>query len=148
MPETGRIIPTAPAMYSAPIQKLEGSPLEVASSNTIKGFQSQAAAARSLGAGQKGASRRRKRGGAALNLNAHIPDLPESGTIKGVSHAQNHLDAVNHLNQIRADKVGDSLINSQPILLGGKKHGRSRKRTHRRKRRRTTHRRRRSSRTV
>jgi hypothetical protein len=132
-------------MYSGPIQELPGSPLEVASSNTIKGFQSQAAAARSLGAGQKGSSRRRKRGG---NLNARIPDLPEGGTIKGVSHAQNHLDAVNNLNQMRANSAGDRLINSQPILLGGKKHGRSRKRTHRRKRRRTTHRRRRSSRTV
>ena len=146
MPESGRIFPTAPALFKDPVSNMRGSALDVASAITIKGFQSQAAAAHSLGAGQKGASRK-KRGGAA-NLNAHIHDLPEGGTISGVSHAGNHLNAVNHLNQIRADKIGDQLINSQPILLGGKKHGRSRKRTHRRKRRRTTHRRRRSSRSV
>ena len=144
----GQIIPSAPEMYSPPIQKLNGSALDVASTNTINAFRSQAEAARALGAGQKGASRRRRRGGAALNLNARIPDLPEAGTISGVSHAQNHLDAVNHLNQIRADKVGDSLINATPIKLGGKKHGRSRKRSHRRGRRRVTRRRRGSRRSV
>ena len=144
MPESGRIIPVAPAMYSPPIQKLEGSALDVASSKTINGFQAQAAAARSLGVGQKGAGR--KRGGASLN--ARIPDLPEAGTITGVSHSQNHLDAVNHLNQIRADKMGDSLINSQPIILGGKKHGRRSKRNNRRRKRRTTRRYRRSRRVL
>jgi len=142
----GQIIPSAPAMYSPPLQSLNGSALDVASSNTINSFRSQAEAARALGAGQKGASRRKKRGG--FSLNARIPDLPEAGTIAGVSHSQNHLDAVNHLNQIRADKIGDSLINATPIKLGGKKHGRSRKRSHRRGRRRVTRRRRGSRRSV
>jgi hypothetical protein len=152
----GQIIPARPPLHTPPLQHLEGSALDVASSKTIATQQLQAAASKSLGAGQKGSSRtkrHRKRGG-ATNMNAQIPDLPEGGTIKGVSHTQNHLDGVNNLNQIRADKVGDALINAQPIQLGGllmkkapgvyvlhntkrkrktKKHGRRSHRTHRRK---------------
>lgn len=141
------------------IQHIQGSPLEAATAKTIGAQQNQAAAARALGAGQKGASRkrrRRQRGG--LNLNANIPSIPEAGTIPGVSHTQNHLDAVNARNQIAADKVYDGLINATPIKMGGfrlrdaeelypgsgtqddtkhrrrtkKKHGSRNKRTHRR----------------
>jgi hypothetical protein len=60
------------------------------------------------------------RGGVApVNMNAQIPSLPEGGTIPGVSHAQNHLKAVDNLNQIRASAAGDSLINAQPKQHGG-----------------------------
>lgn len=150
----GQIIHQPPALHTPPIQDLEGSALEAASRTTIESNTKLAEAARSLGAGQKGASRKRKtrkakRGGA--NLNAKIPDLPEAGTIRGVSHAQNHLDGVNNLNQLRYDAIGDKDIHAQPIQLGGKgkkrsrkakKHGRSRNRTHRGRNSKSTHRRR------
>ena len=150
----GQIIHQPPALHTPPVQDIEGSALEAASKTTVESNAKLAEAVKSMGAGQKGASRRRKtrkvkRGGA--NLNAHIPDLPEAGTIRGVSHAQNHLDAVNNLNQIKYDAVGDKDIHAQPIQLGGKgkkrsrkakKHGRSRNRTHRGRNSKSTHRRR------
>lgn len=150
----GQIIHQPPGLYTPPVQDLEGSALEAASKTTLESNAKLAEAAKSLGAGQKGSSRRRrtrkaKRGGA--NLNAKIPDLPEAGTIRGVSHSQNHLNAVNNLNQIKYDAIGDKDIHAQPIQLGGKgkkrsrkakKHGRSRNRTHRGRHSKSTHRRR------
>ena len=153
------IVNSGPPLHTGFIQHIQGSPLEAAAGKTIAAQQNQAAAARALGAGQKGASRkrrRRQRGG--VNLNANIPSIPEAGTIPGVSHAQNHLNGINALNQIGADKVYDGLINATPIKMGGfrfrdaeelypgsgtqedtkhrrrtkKKHGSRNKRTHRR----------------
>lgn len=151
----GQIVHQPPGLYSPPVQDLEGSALEAASKTTIDSNAKLAEAARSLGAGQKGARRRKtkrrvRKGGA--NLNAKIPDLPEAGTIRGVSHAQNHLDAVNNLNQLKYDSVGDADIHAQPIQLGGKgkkrsrkakKHGRRSNRTHRGRNSKSSHRRRR-----
>lgn len=147
----GQIIPAAPPLFKPPVQDLQGSALEAASTKTIASQAQLVSATRSLGAGQKGASRKmRKRGGASLN--ATIPSIPEAGTIRGVSHEMNHLNAVNNLNQIRADASGDSLINAQPIKLGGtkrhrkaKKHGRRSNRTHRRRSGKSSHSRRRRS---
>lgn len=138
---TGQIIVNqGPPLHTGFTQNITGSPIDAAAGKTLAAQQLQTAAAKSLGAGQKGSSRRRRRrmrGG--VNLNASIPTVPEAGTISGVSHTQNHLDAVNNLNQIRADKVYDGLHNATPRSVGGKrsrkvkKNGRSHKRTHRRK---------------
>jgi hypothetical protein len=102
-----------------------------------------------MGAGQKGG---------AENLNAHIPSIPEAGTIRGVSHDEVHLKNANNYNQLIADRTGDALKNSPAFdptpTKGGRRtkrhrkvNGRSNKRTHRRRNRKPSHRggRRRSS---
>lgn len=148
----GRLIASAPPkMYIPPTQNISGSAIDAASSKTLSDQSTAAQAAKTLGVGQKGA-RRRRRGG-AVNLNAQVPILPEAGTIKGVSHETNHLNAVNTLNQLKADAVYDSAIKAAPVRLGGRKtkrkhNGRRKRRTHRRKHSKSSHRRRRSSRRV
>ena len=158
-------------MYTPPVQDLQGSALEAASSKTIASNAALAATAKAMGAGQKGSARRRtlklkgkrklhvKKGGAE-NLNAQAVNLPEAGTIKGVSAMQNHLTNVNNLNQIRASAVYDKLGSSQPYdptpATGGKrtkrkhtqKHGRRNNRTHRRGNRKSSSRSRGSRRSV
>jgi hypothetical protein len=127
---------------------IPGGVLNAASQKTITGFQQQAAAAKALGAGQKGSSRRRrryrKRGGAALNLNANIPDIPTANSIPGVSHANTHIASVNNLNNARWSGIYDKTINMAPIQVKGgtkkrkskskRRHGRRSNRTHRRNR--------------
>lgn len=136
------IVNQGPPLHTGFTQNITGTPIDAAAGKTMAAQAQQIATAKSLGAGQKGASRRHKkkrrmRGG--VNLNASIPSLPEAGTIGGVSHAQNHLNAVDNLNQIKADQVYDGLHNATPRSVGGKrsrkvkKNGRSHKRTHRRK---------------
>ena len=151
------IVNSGPPLHTGFIQHIQGSPLEAAAAKTLAAQQAQIAAAKSLGAGQKGSSRRRKMKG-GVNLTANIPSIPEAGTIPGVSHAQNHINAINNLNQLRHDQVYDGLGNATPIKLGGfrmrdaeelypgsgtqedtkhrrktkKKHGSRHKRTHRR----------------
>ena len=136
------IVNQGPPLHTGFTQNITGSPIDAAANKTLAANAHQVAAAKGMGAGQKGSSRRHKkkrrmRGG--VNLNASIPSLPEAGTITGVSHAQNHLDGVNNLNQIKADQVYDGLHNATPRSVGGKrsrkvkKHGRGNKRTNRRK---------------
>jgi len=147
--QSGRIIATAgPKIYTPPTQSIKGSAIDAASSKTLADQTTSAAASRTLGVGQKGArrTRKRRRGGAA-NLNAQIPSLPEAGTIKGVSHETNHLNAVNTLNQLKADSVYDSQINAPAMQVAGRKRKTRRKsnggrhhRTHRRKHRKHTRR--------
>lgn len=153
---SGRLVASAPPkMYIPPTQNISGSAIDAASSKTLADQATAAAASKALGVGQKGASRRRRkhsrkhsrkhrntrRGGAAPNLNAQVPILPEAGTIKGVSHETNHLNATNTLNQLKADAVYDSQINAPPVKLGGRKNNGSRKRrTHRRKHGKSSHR--------
>jgi hypothetical protein len=150
----GRIIHAAPALHQNPVQTLPGgSALEAAAAKTIAAQQQQAAAAKSLGAGQHGSGRRRRRKLRGGNQNVVLPSLPEGGTIPGVSHEKNHIDAVNNLNQLRADKVGDADINATPLKIGGTKrrrrtNGRRRNRSHRRSNRRNSHNRRRSRRYI
>jgi len=147
----GRLVASsAPKMYVPPTQSIKGSAIDAASSKTLADQATAANASKMLGVGQKGARRRR---GGAVNLNAQIPILPEAGTIKGVSHETNHLNAVNTLNQLKADAVYDSAINAPPVRLGGRKtkrksNGRRKRRTHRRKHRKSSNRSRRSSRRV
>lgn len=170
---SGRILITqGPALHTGFIQRLSGSPIDAATSKTLSTISTQATASRAMGVGQKGARRRRSRSsshmhlrrrrsrvsrrrGGAVNLHANIPQIPEAGTIAGVSVSQNHLNNVNTLNQIRADKVYDSLINSPAIQRAGRReqmcgsgNGRSRKRTHRRKHRKSASTRRRKHRRV
>ena len=98
---------------------MAGGPIDVAASKTIAAQQSQINAAKSLGAGQKGASRKRRKQRGGVNLNANIPILPEAHSIPGVSHAQVHLNAVNNLNAIKAAGVYDGLSGATPIKMGG-----------------------------
>ena len=164
MPTTGAdgtIYPDPPALHKPPTQTITGSAVDAGAAKNAAATAAQASAAKSLGAGQHGSSRRRRRrkmrgGVAPVNMNAQIPSLPEGGTIPGVSHAQNHLDAVNNLNQIRASAGGDSLINAQPKQHGGsskkkrktKRNGRHSKRNNRGGRSRRSTRRRRNSRVL
>lgn len=146
------IVNSGPPLHTGFTQNITGTPIDAAATKTLAAQAQQVATAKAMGAGQKGSSRRHKkrrmRGG--VNLNASIPSLPEAGTITGVSHAQNHLDAVNNLNQIRHDKVYDGLHNATPRTMGGKrsrkvkKNGRSNKRTHRGKYRKSSSRNRRT----
>lgn len=152
------LINSGPPLHTGFIQHMQGSPIEAAAAKTLAAQASQVAAAKALGAGQKGASRRRRRQRGGVNLNANIPSIPEAGTIPGVSYAQNHLNGINNLNQLRHDAVYDGLYKATPIQLGGfrlrdaeelypgsgthedtkhrrktkKKHGSRHKRTHRR----------------
>lgn len=142
----GRILPAEPAMIVGAKQEgIPGGIINAASSKTVDAINQHAAAAKALGAGQKGSSRRRRRrhrGGAQPNLNANVPNIPTAGSIKGVNPADIHVGGINTLNNIRFAGAGDKLINAAPIQLGGKtkkrkskskrKHGRRSKRTHRR----------------
>jgi hypothetical protein len=136
----GKIMATsAPAVSKGFTQNISGSPIDAAASKTIASQAQQAQATKALGAGQKGSSRRRRRhkGGSQS-----IPKIPEGGTIPGVSFAGNHVKAIDTLNQLRADKVYDGLINAPAVKVGSsrkkrrtkskKRHGGRHNRTHRR----------------
>lgn len=113
------IINQGPPLHTGFIQHLQGSAIDASAAKTLSAQQSQTAAAKSLGAGQRGSSRKRKRQRGGVNLNANILSIPEAHTIPGVSHTQNHLNAINNLNQIRHDQVYDGLVNATPIKMGG-----------------------------
>lgn len=141
---SGKIIATSvPIATSGFTQQITGSAIDAAANKTIAAQQAQAEQVKALGAGQKGSGKKRRRRGGG----AGIPQIPEAGTIPGVSAASNHLNAVDTLNQLRADKAYDGLINAQPVAkVGGKKrsrrvkkNGRSSKRTHRRNRNKRRH---------
>ena len=153
----GQILPDAPAMHIPGVQEIGGSALQAASEKTLASNAALAATAKHMGAGQKGAGKRKQRGG--QNLNAHLPIIPEGGSIKGVSSANNHLANVDNLNQIRAGAMYDKLHSETPYdppKIGGRrtkrkrkaKNGRSNKRTNRRRSRKSSSHRRRSRRTV
>jgi len=160
----GQIFMQAPALYKPPVQDLQGSALEAASTKTIASNAALAATAKAMGAGQKGSGRKRTRKhrklrGGAENMNAQAVNIPEAGTFRGVSAMQNHLTNVNNLNQIRADASYDKLLDSQPYdptpAKGGKrrkhtkqKHGRRSNRTHRGRNRKSSSHSRRSRRSV
>lgn len=130
----GKIMATsAPVVSKGFTQNITGSPIDAAAAKTMASQSEQAQAVKALGAGQKGASRRRLRryrGGSE-----GIPKIPEGGTIPRVSFAGNHVNAVDNLNQLRADKVYDGLANAPPVKVGGftkKRRGKSKKRHGRR----------------
>ena len=172
----GQIVAASgPPLHTPAAPMISGGPINAAAAKTMTAQAQQVAAAKALGAGQKGSSRRRRRyRGGATNLNASIPFMPTANSIPGVSAADNHLNAVNNLNQIRADKVYDALQNAPALKVGGfrmrdaeelypmsgthedtkrvrrikKKHGRRNHRTHRRGNRKSSTRSRRRHRSV
>ena len=127
---------------------IAGGPINAASAKTIGSINQHAAAARAMGAGQKGSSRRnrkRRHRGGSSNLNANIPEIPTANSIPGVSHADTHVKGVDNLNSARYAGIYDKLINAQPVQVKGgakkrrnkskkRKNGRRSKRTHRRNR--------------
>lgn len=128
---------SAPNEPHAP-QKMAGSAVDAATASLSAKVSQQAAASKSLGAGQRGAGRRKKRGGG----NVVPPAIPTSNSIQGISPASVHETAVNNLAQLRASAVYDKHIGAQPMQVGGKKkktrrkrNGRSNTRNHRRSRR-------------
>lgn len=159
----GQIIMGATPMYIPPHQNVEGGIQNAAANKTMVSQAKAAEIAKSLGAGQKGSSRRR--GGA---VNAAPMNVPTANSIPGVSASQNHINGVNLLNQFKADRVYDGLITATPRQVAGfrmrdeskygakrktikrvtKKHGRRSNRTHRRKHRKSSNNNRRGNRTV
>lgn len=151
-PDGQMVVSQGPPLHLGYTQNnVAGGILEAASSKTVTSQAAQAEAAQHLGAGQKGAGRksrrkskkrrssRKKKGGAAPNMNVSLTELPTANSIPGVSHETNHINAVNNLNQIRADSSYDSLLNATPRQVAGKrsrkaKNGSRHNRTHRRKR--------------
>jgi hypothetical protein len=142
---TGQIIPQMPTLPNpeAHRQQINGSALEAASRTTIESNAQLASMAKALGAGQKGASRRRrhtkkkaKRGGASLN--ATPLGLPTANSIPGVNADDTHVKLAGIRAQNIVNGVGDKLANAQPMILGGKRRTRKAKNGHRRHR---THRR-------
>lgn len=137
----GQILPAPVALYTPPTQQVEGGVLNAAADKTIAARSAQIETAQKMGAGQKGAGRRktkrRFRGGATLN--APASNLPSAGSIPGVDPTNSHIAAVDNLNSIRAAAVGDKLHNAAPYSpkSGGKRtkrksNGRRHHRTHRR----------------
>ncbi len=135
----GQLIATSvPISTRGFTQQLSGSPLDAAANKTIASQQAQAEQVKALGAGQKGSGKKRRRRGGG----ASIPQMPEAGTIPGVSFANNHVSGINTLNQLRASGAYDKLANAPPVVkVGGrtkkrsrksKRNGRSSKRTSRR----------------
>ena len=130
----GQVILTSGAPLVIPqTQNVQGGLIEAASA---KSLASQAAAAthyQNMGAGQKGAGRRRsrkakhkgkrksrkaKRGG-AQSLNMVPLGLPTANSVPGVNHDDVFKGSVDLKNQIAADKSYDHLRGATPIKIGG-----------------------------
>lgn len=154
----GQIIPDQPALVTAKPQMVTGGILNAAADVTAKSREAQIETAQKMGAGQKGAGRRRKtKRGGAENLNAPASLLPTASSVPGVDPTKTHTDLIDHLNAIKSAAVGDKLQNAAPYYpakSGGKrtkrkaKHGRRHSRTHRRGHNKSTRRHRRGSRHV
>lgn len=114
---SGQIIATAPAVYIPGHQNVTGSFIGAATDATMKSNATNIAAMQNLGAGQKGSSRRKLRGGANMNVAASF--IPTANSIPGVSHETVHIKGVDALNQLRASAAYDKLANAQPYQLGG-----------------------------
>ena len=178
MPTTILMLPgDTPAPQPAPSQNITASIAQVAAAKTANDQAAHAAAFKNLGAGQKGASRKRKGRGRMRGGNTDFvkpSTLPSAGSIPGVTPTNVSRDLSNLAAQIKADGAYDKLTSANPQLVGGfllrgseemypasgtqedtkrrrktkKKHGRRHKRTHRRNRSRTHPVRRRRSRRV
>lgn len=148
LPNGQQVASDGPAFQLPTAQKnVTGGIINAASEKTVNAITQHAQAAKALGVGQKGSSRRRRRryrGGAAQNLNAPASNIPTAGSIPGVNPTDTHIRGVNTLNNIRYAGAYDKLMNAAPIQLKGgtkkrknkskRKHGRRSKRTHRRNR--------------
>jgi hypothetical protein len=131
----GQVILTSGApLYIPAAQNVQGGLIEAASAKTLA---SQAAAAthyQNMGAGQKGAGRRRSRKtrkhkgkrksrkvrrGGAQSLNMVPLGLPTANSVPGVNADDVLKGTVDLKNQIAADKSYDHLRGATPIKLGG-----------------------------
>lgn len=130
----GQVILTSGAPLHIPAaQNVQGGLIEAASAKTLA---SQAAAAthyQNMGAGQKGAGRRRSRKtkhkgkrksrkvrrGGAQSLNMVPLGLPTANSVPGVNADDVLKGTVDLKNQIAADKSYDHLRGATPIKLGG-----------------------------
>jgi hypothetical protein len=128
----GQVILTSGAPLHIPAaQNIQGGLIEAAGAKTIA---SQAAAAdhyKNLGAGQKGAGRRRSRKhkakrksrkvrrGGAQSLNMVPLGLPTANSVPGVNADDVLKGSVDLKNQIAADKSYDHLRGATPIKVGG-----------------------------
>lgn len=138
----GQIIPDQPALVTAKPQLVEGGILNAAAGKTVAANEHQAAVAKAMGAGQKGAGKRRKaRRGGATSLNAPTSLLPTAGSIPGTDPTNTHIGIIDNLNALKAASAGDKLANAAPYYpakSGGKrtkrksKHGRRHTRSNRR----------------
>jgi hypothetical protein len=145
-----------PALHVAPTQSVTGGILNAAADVTAKSREAQIETAQKMGAGQKGAARRRrktKRGGA----NAPSSLLPTASSIPGVDPTDVSIRNIDNLNAVKAAATYDKAVNLPPYdphKSGGKrtkrksKHGRRNSRTHRRGHNKSTRNNRRSRRNV
>ncbi len=110
-----------PQQFNGHQQNITGGLHNHAVQKTLESTKEQALHAKESGAGMRGGSkktkkrRRRIKGGSA----AHIPSVPEGGTIPGVSFGGNHMNLLNTLNQSKANQTYDGQINAQPYKVGG-----------------------------
>jgi len=171
---SGKLIAsTVPKPAPPPTQKINGSIAQAAAQKTTQDAANHAAAFKALGAGQKGASRRRRHTGGALQ-NVTPSNLPTANSVPGANPTDVMKKLVDVQTQLKASGTYDKLINAPPAKVGGlriygaedlypgsgtqadtkdrrktkKKHGRRHKRTNRRKRSKSRNLRRRSRRAV
>ena len=163
-PTTGKIIITAPPPnHPGFMQNITGGLIDAASAKTSASIAEQASHAKAFGVTMRGSGRKRRFTMKAGGADANVPMMPEAHSIPGISAANVHMNAMNTLNQLKADGAYDTLLNATPYKVGGfrlrgeeqqkmggrkgKKHGRpSKRRTHRRHSRRNAHRTRRGNR--
>jgi len=105
------------------IQNIKGGLLNHAAEVTASTIKTQAAHAVKGGVTMRGSGRKHG-GGQAIN----VPEVPQGGTIKGISYAGNHAKLIGGLNQLRTGATYDSLAGTQPYKLAG-----GRRRTRRRR---------------
>ena len=173
---SGRVLVTeAPQVKAPPTQMLSGSIAQAAAAKTMDKQAAEAQAFKELGAGQKGAGRRRTkkrkyRGGSSQNVVAST--LPTASSVPGGNPTDVSKKMVEMAAQVKASASYDKMANQPPIKIGGfrlrgaedlypgsgtesetkrkrktkKKHGRRHRRTHRRSRRKSRNLRRRSRR--
>jgi hypothetical protein len=167
----GQIYPGKPALHPGFVQNVEGGILKAATTSTLQQQATNAAAVKSLGAGQKGAGRRTKRNKKRRGGGANVVPLsiPTANTIKGVHPENNQIAGVDVLNHLRTGAMYDNLASAAPYKVGGfrlrgpddeeltggrkrrrktKKHGRSHKRVSRRSSRKSSNSSRRRNRRV
>lgn len=120
LPNGQQVVAQPPPLKLGFTQNIEGGVIDAAAKTTMNAQQTQVAASKALGVGQKGSSRKKhkkKRGGASTNVSPLY--VPTANSIKGVSALQNHINLTNTHNQIIADKSYDALQNAPPIQMGG-----------------------------
>jgi hypothetical protein len=128
------------AQHAGHVQNMEGGLLNHSVNKTMTRMAAQASHAKAAGVTQKGGS-------------ISVPQVPQGGTIPGVSFEGNHKTLVDNLNQMNADKTYDHLAGTQPYKIGGRKRrrktngrrksrnsmGSSRKRSRRTRRKHSSH---------